>query len=247
MEIKVIFEDKEILIIDKPSGLIVNRASTVKKEKTLQDWIEEYLEWKNYCQKLKPAHKKHPKYQDFCQRSGIVHRLDKGTSGLLVIAKTPQSFFNLQSQFKERKVKKRYQALVYGKVEIKEGEVRLPVGRTSWDREKFGVVVDGREAITFYKRLKVYQKNNHFFTLLEIQPKTGRTHQIRVHFQALGYPLVGDSKYANQDQLSFSSWCPRLFLHSYFLGFSHPRTRKWQEFRIPLPSDLQNVLTYLSS
>lgn len=235
MEPQVIFEDEEILVLEKPAGMVVDRSESVKGE-TIADWVEDKLKIKN------------EKFKDFYERSGVVHRLDKETSGLLLVAKTPSAFLELQRQFKERVVKKRYLALVHGKVEPSEGEIKAPVGRLPWNREKFGVLPGGREATTKYKVIKLYTINSTPYTLLELSPETGRTHQIRIHLKYLGYPIVGDSFYAGrktarQDRI----WCPRLFLHAAYLGFYRPTTQKWLEFKSELPEDLTLVLEILKN
>lgn len=235
MEPQVIFEDEEILVLEKPAGMVVNRVESTKGE-TVADWVEDKL-------KIKIE-----KFKDFYERSGVVHRLDKETSGLLLVAKTPSAFLELQRQFKERVVKKRYLALVHGKVEPSEGEIKAPVGRLPWNREKFGVLPGGREATTKYKVIKLYTINSTPYTLLELSPETGRTHQIRIHLKYLGYPIVGDSFYAGrktarQDRI----WCPRLFLHAAYLGFYRPTTQKWLEFKSELPEDLTLVLEILEN
>lgn len=149
---KIIFEDKSLLIIDKPAGMVVNRARTTK-EKTIQDWVSDYLKIRG---------------KGIGKRAGIVHRLDKETSGLLLIAKNQKAFENLQKQFKERKVEKRYLALVHGKVEPKEGMVEVPISRSPYNRKKFGVFLGGRPAKTKYKVKKYYTLNLKPFTLLEL-------------------------------------------------------------------------------
>jgi len=222
---KIVFQDDDILVINKPSGLVVNRAETVK-EKTLQDWTEK---------KLKVKSAKLEVNSDFINRSGIVHRLDKDTSGVMVIAKNAQSFIDLQKQFKQRKVIKKYLTLVHGQVEPKIGDIKLPLARNPSDRKKFSVRLEGRKSLTKYKVIKIISD----LSFLEIEPRTGRTHQIRVHLKHIGYPLVSDPIYLGKKRLAEDrQWCSRLFLHAFYLSFIHPRTKKRVEFKIKSAKDL---------
>jgi len=250
MKPEIVFEDEEILIIDKPAGMVVNRAESVKGE-TVQDWVERYLKTLSTKHEIRNGSTSSP--LEFARRAGIVHRLDKETSGLLIIAKTPEAFVNLQKQFKERRVEKHYLALVHGQVEPNEGEIRAPVGRLPWNREKFGVLAGGRSARTKYKILKLLNrsdllpgqtsKREEILTLLELKPKTGRTHQIRVHLKYWGHPIVADDKYAGRKtNRKDREWCPRLFLHAAYLAFIHPKTNKRVEFALSLPQDLKKAL-----
>lgn len=224
------FENGELWVIEKPAGVVVNRAKTVKGE-TVQDWAEVRLGLGRQRE------------TDFARRAGIVHRLDRETSGLLLIAKNERAFSHLQAQFKERKIEKRYLALVHGWVVPEEGEIELPIKRNPFNREKFGIFPGGRKATTGYRTVSCFQVANSKFTLLELFPKTGRTHQIRVHLRAVGHPIVADRKYAGRKVYrEDKKWCPRLFLHASFLGFFHPKTEKWLQFVSPLPSDLGEVL-----
>lgn len=235
---KIVFEDNFILVINKPSGLVVNRAETVKVE-TLQDWVDKTL---SNCQIVKLSN------SDSRWRSGIVHRLDKETSGLLVIAKDIFSFQNLQKQFKERKVKKQYLALVHGWVKPKIGDIKLPLARNPSDRKKFTVRLGGKKAITEYKVLKYVGSSEKKFSLLKINLKTGRTHQIRVHLKYIGYPLAADSIYLGSKRLkNDNKWCPRLFLQAEYLSFFHPQTNQRREFQIPLCLDLKKALRAISN
>jgi len=227
----IIFEDESILVLNKPSGWITNDASTTTTQPVLQTWLRENL--------------KYPLIGDRERRDGIVHRLDKETSGLLIIAKTISAFENLQSQFKERKVTKTYIALTHGEIELKEGEIVASVGRLPWRRERFGVLPGGREAITKYKVISYHSlitDHGSLFTLVELYPKTGRTHQIRIHLKFIGHPIVGyyfyaGRKTAREDRL----WCPRLFLHASKISFFHPETGKELTFESELPKDLNLV------
>jgi len=265
---KVIFEDSQILVIDKPSGVVVNRAESVK-EKTIQDWIEAKFQIPNSPAKRDPALRDkfqmltqkssildqsigtNSKFQisnseEFYQRSGIAHRLDKETSGLLVIAKTPEAFENLKLQFKERRVKKKYLALVHGKMEAKAGEIYLPIKRLPWDRKKFGIIPGGKKSRTKFKVVTSYKLQVTSYTFLEVEPETGRTHQIRVHLKHLGHSLVGDLKYSGRRVKKDQEFCPRLFLHASHLSFTHPKTGQKIEFKSPLPQDLEKTLQSLN-
>lgn len=228
MEPIVIFEDENLVILEKPSGMVVNRAESAK-EKTTQEWLEQRYS-------VAPD-------GGVGGRAGIVHRLDKETSGILLVAKTSDAFENLQNQFKERVVKKKYLALVHGKVEPDEGKISVPVGRLPWNRERFGVLPGGREATTRYKVIKLYTLHHTLYTLLELYPETGRTHQIRIHLKYRGYPIVGDFAYAGRKTARADRlWCPRVFLHASFLGFKHPVSGEWSEFESGMPENLKTVL-----
>lgn len=228
---EIVFEDQSILVLNKPSGLVVNRSQTVKV-KTLQDWVAQYLKVKGL---------------GIGGRAGIVHRLDKETSGLLLVAKNLKDFALLQAQFKARKVEKKYLALVHGRLEPREGTIKAAISRSPFARKKFGVFLGGKEAETGYLVSRFYESEKAGkFSLVELKPKTGRTHQIRVHLKYLGHPVVADAKYAgrktfHQDQ----KWCPRQFLHASFLGFRHPEKEKKIHFSLPLPNDLKKALIYL--
>ena len=242
MKLKIIYEDQALLVIDKPSGIVVNRVGTTKG-KTLQDWMEEKYP---ACFKINENLKDNQEWQEFHQRSGIVHRLDRETSGVMVLTKKLVVFQNLKAQFKLRKVSKEYLALVHGRVTPKQGDIKLPLGRNPKKRKHFTIRLGGREAVTNYQVLAYYQKNGHVYSLLSIQPKTGRTHQIRVHCKHIGHSLVADSIYLKKNLRQDLKWCPRLFLHAHKLVFTHPITGKRREFVSKLSTDLEQALTYLT-
>lgn len=231
MEPKIIFEDDAIFVIDKPAGWIVNEASTTKKQPVLQTWLRQF----DY------ALANNEEY-----RHGIVHRLDKETSGVMIVAKDKESFNALQSEFKAREVQKTYLALVHGKLAPEEGRVEVPVGRLPWRRDRFGVVAGGRNSLTLYKVLEFFPGNNAGHSLVEFYPKTGRTHQIRIHCKYIGHAIVADEFYAGRKTArNDRKWCPRLFLHAKSIKFIHPVSRQPMEFEAKLPEDLEKVLQNL--
>jgi len=248
--IKVIFEDEQILVLDKPPGLVVDPADTVKGE-TLVDFLK-----KDFNINL--------------ERGGLVHRLDKDTSGVILIAKTQQALENLQAQFKERKTKKEYIALVHGEI-TEAGIVEGNIGRNPVKREKFTVLEEeGKEATTEYEPIKSLQFTGdrlqeifsgfnkiqmrklstihyNLFTLLRCFPKTGRTHQIRVHLKYINHPIVADEVYVGRKMYRLDKrWCPRQFLHAAKLGFYHPKSGEWMEIESKLAEDLENSLNLLN-
>jgi 23S rRNA pseudouridine1911/1915/1917 synthase len=243
-EPKIVYADNLILVLDKPAGWVVNRAESAKGP-IVQDWVSDNLKFEIRNLKL-------DRETDFFKRSGIVHRLDKDTSGLLLVAKMPDAFEYLTGQFAQRQVKKRYTALVHGRTDT-EGVVEAPVGRLPWNRERFGVFPGGRDARTEYRVVGYYEMGGALpaggqekwdrFSLLEVIPMTGRTHQIRVHLKSIGHPIVADQFYAGRKTAREDlKWCPRLFLHAGYLGFLHPVSGKWVEFTSALPGDLVNAL-----
>lgn len=276
---KVLYEDSSLLVINKPSGMVVNRAESVVGE-TVQDWVEEYLKVPKVSEVSKVSKAfgtfgTFPSLDIFHTRSGTVHRLDKETSGILLIAKTPEVFEELQRQFKARGVEKTYVALVHGRVSPEEGIITAPVGRLPWNRERFGVFPGGRASETRYKVLSVLssqlsgtglsvvgkpvdrrpidqnlktenRKQITEYSLVEFSPKTGRTHQIRVHAKSIGHPVVSDTFYAGRKTSRIDrKWCPRLFLHASKISFAHPVGGKRMTIEAPLPEELQNALNRL--
>lgn len=229
MEPKIIFQDDFFFVVDKPSGWITNESDTTTKQPVLQVWIR-----KNYAYPLKG---------DKGARDGIVHRLDKETSGLVIIAKTKTAFEKLQSEFKSREIKKTYIALLHGKVEPASGKIKAEVGRLPWRRDRFGVVAGGRESVSEYKIIKFYPADRGGYSLVEFTPKTGRTHQIRIHAKHIGHAIVADEFYAGRKTArNDRAWCPRLFLHASEIKFTHPESGEAVEFKSELPADLKRVL-----
>jgi 23S rRNA pseudouridine1911/1915/1917 synthase len=169
-------------------------------------------------------------------RPGIVHRLDKGTSGVLVVAKTPEGFLNLSTQLAERLMERTYLGMVEGHVAEERGVVDAPIGRSTRTPTMMAVRADGRAARTGYEVLSRIDKP-HAMTLLRLQLDTGRTHQIRVHMATIGHPVVNDPRYGHRRERRLPE--DRFFLHSTTLAFAHPRTDEWLTVSVPLPEDLR--------
>lgn len=238
-EISIIYEDEYLLALNKPAHLVVNRAESVKT-KTIQDWIEISFP------ELFKLNQTHESFDIFRERSGMVHRLDKDTSGVLLWSKDPETLTLLMSQFKERLVHKTYMALVHGWFTTHTGTIRVPMGRLSRNRKQFGVVVGGKMTETEYQVEQEFKANPQYpggFSLVKLFPKTGRTHQLRVVLKHLNHPIVGDSHYVGKKRSKHDAkWCQRQFLHAYAIEFNHPRTNQNLNLTAELSPDLKIVL-----
>lgn len=235
-DLEIIFENDDLFVINKASGVTVNRSETTNGD-TLQDLIEK---------KYEISRDEDP---EFIDRSGIVHRLDKETSGALIVAKNSNSFRLLQSQFKERVVEKEYVALAHGEIVPTEGEINVPVGRLPWNRKRFGVLAGGREAATTYVVIANYQlpNTNETLSLVRLFPKTGRTHQIRVHLKYINHPIFADEQYAGRKTAREDrKLLERTFLHAEKISFSDPATKERIECTAQLPEELSKMLEKLS-
>lgn len=224
--LEVVYEDDDIIVVNKPKGLVVHPANG-NPDGTLVNAI-----------------------MDLCKgslsgiggeiRPGIVHRLDKDTSGLLIVAKNDVAHINMSNQIKDRQVKKIYIALVRGIVGEDEATINMPIGRSTKDRKKMAVRKDGKEAVTHFKVLKRYSK----YTLLEVKIDTGRTHQIRVHMAEIGHPVVGDMVYSNgKNEFGVEGQ----MLHARSLDFKHPVTGKEMHLEAELPQYFKDVLEKLDA
>jgi len=221
ISIDVIYSDKHIIVIEKPSGLIVHPGAGNRNDTLVNGLIYNFPEIRTVGDRKRP---------------GIVHRLDKETSGLMVIARNLEAYKNLQLQFKERKVEKSYQGLVWGNMPEKKAKLSWSIGRHWKHGERISIrTKKPRTAVTYYEVDKKFRK----FTLLKIKPITGRTHQIRVHLAAAGHPIVGDKLYGRR---RVKIKCPRLFLHAGSLIFFHPQTGEKIKFSSSLPQDLKKFL-----
>ncbi len=227
----ILYEDTDLLVLNKPAGLVVHPAPGHPGGTLVHAIL-------HHCPDLPGIGEE--------QRPGIVHRLDKETSGVMVVAKTDAAMASLAGQFKGRRVKKTYLAVVHGDVKRTEGRIVAEVGRHERDRKRMAVRTRrGREAVTTYRVVMRLDG----FTLLKLQPETGRTHQIRVHLSSIGHAIVGDKIYggkkARQCEVPGARCglkAERQLLHAWKLGLFHPWTSEWMEFEAPLPADLTNWL-----
>lgn len=230
----VLHETRDFIIIDKPSGWITNSSSTTTNQPVLQEWIRNNFDF--------------PISNSIEFRSGIVHRLDKETSGILIIAKDENSFRQLQKQFKDRIVSKTYVALTHGEINPKIGVIDVPVGRLPWRRDRFGILPGGRSSITNYEVIDIVKSQKESYSLVELHPKTGRTHQLRIHLKHINHPIVSDNFYAGRKtSRNDRKWCPRLFLHAKGISFVDPHTDQIVEYESPLPLDLSSVVAQIRS
>jgi 23S rRNA pseudouridine1911/1915/1917 synthase len=226
----VVYEDDELIVVNKPAGIVVHPAAGVQSG-TLANALAFHFQELSASRTVRP---------------GIVHRLDKGTSGLMVIAKTDAAHEDLADQFRDREVFKSYVALVHGQVEKRTGQIDQPIARDRGNRTRMAVVRGGRPSLSIYRVRKRFAR----FTLLNVELRTGRTHQIRVHLAWLKHPVVGDEAYGSgRDKTvpdhrlrSEIARLGRQFLHAEQLGFRHPRTQEEVRFTAALPAELQSLL-----
>jgi len=228
----IVYEDETLVVVNKPAGLVVHPAAGTPSG-TLANALAYHFQ----------------KLPGTGVRPGIVHRLDRDTSGLLVVAKTDAALENLSDQFRDRSVYKSYVALVHGRVQSNSGKIDQPLARDPSNRTRMAVVRAGRNALTLYRVRRAFDR----FTLLDLELKTGRTHQIRVHLAWLKHPVVSDETYGGGRDNTIQD--PRLrariralhrhFLHAEKLGFKHPATGKFVKFESSLPDQLSELLTAL--
>jgi 23S rRNA pseudouridine1911/1915/1917 synthase len=220
--LNIVYEDKDLLVVDKPAGLTVHPAPGNPCHTLVNALLFRFPELAG----------------EDALRPGIVHRLDKDTSGLIIVARNRAAHNRLAAQFKSRAVTKAYLALVNGHISPEKGVIDAPIGRDPKRRQRMAVTGSGRPARTEYSVIK-YIGN---YTLVEARPRTGRTHQIRVHLASIGHPVAGDATYGAKSTL-----LGRQFLHAYRLGFRLPSDDRYVEFESPLPPDLQRALDLISS
>jgi len=217
----VIYQDEDVIVVDKPPGLTVHPAPGHPSGTLVNALLALAPELAGLRDRIRP---------------GIVHRLDRDTSGLLVVARTERARDDLSRQLKQREVSKTYLTLVQGVPEPPQGTIEAPIGRHPRNRKKMAVVAGGREAETRYRLRETVDG----YALLEVEPVTGRTHQIRVHLAAIGHPVVGDAVYGKRSEI-----VGRQFLHAWRLAFDLPSSGRRVEFESPLPADLRAALDRL--
>lgn len=224
--IDIIYEDDDIIVVNKPKGMVVHPANG-NPDGTLVNAIMAICKasLSGIGGEIRP---------------GIVHRLDKDTSGLLIVAKNDKAHVNMSEQIKNHEVKKTYIALVRGVVKENEATIDMPIGRSTSDRKKMAVIKTGRNAVTHIKVLKRYNK----YTLLQVNIETGRTHQIRVHLSYIGYPIIGDCTYSNgKNEFGVVGQC----LHAKCLEFKHPITGAEMKLEAPLPKYFEEIIQKLDN
>jgi 23S rRNA pseudouridine1911/1915/1917 synthase len=227
--LKVVYEDRALLVVDKPAGMVVHPAPGHSSGTLVNALLAYYPELVDVGDK----------------RPGIVHRLDRDTSGLILVAKNEKARRALQRQFKDRLVHKVYLALLDGQLQPAWGRIEAPVGRDPQHRQRMAILAGGREAITEYHVLEYFQRVGSTaddYTLVEVEPHTGRTHQIRVHMASIEHAVVGDIVYGRRrSRLPVA----RQFLHAWKLGFKHPTAGQRMDLESPLPADLSEILDSL--
>lgn len=223
LPLDIVYEDEDLLVINKAPGMVVHPAPGHSNDTLVNALLAYYPDLQA---------------DDTDQRPGIVHRLDRDTSGLLIVAKHARAQAALVEQMQRHEVVKRYQALVEGVIALDQGSIDAPIGRNPRHRQQMAITTVGsREARTHFRVLERFNRH----TLLLIQLETGRTHQIRVHLKAIGHPVVGDLTYGSGNVIRGSK-LDRQFLHAWQLQFAHPISGKPLQFEAPLPADLQKVL-----
>ncbi|HEY8343542.1 MAG TPA: RluA family pseudouridine synthase [Calditerricola sp.] len=223
MELDIVYEDGDVVVVNKPRGLVVHPAPGHLSGTLVNGLLYHCRDLSGIGGVLRP---------------GIVHRIDKDTSGLLVVAKNDRAHLSLARQFKDHTVTRRYVALVHGEVAHDRGTIDAPIGRDPHNRQRMAVLPKtGKPAVTHFAVLERFPG----YTLLELKLETGRTHQIRVHMKFIGHPVVGDPKYGPRKTLPIDGQA----LHAGVLGFVHPRTGEYLEFRAPLPEDMERLLFQL--
>lgn len=235
--IEILYEDEDLIVVNKPAGMVVHPGAGHKEETLIHALLF-------HCQNLSGI--------GGVLRPGIVHRLDKDTSGVMVVAKNDEAHLNLSEQFKQRTIQREYKTLVFGRMKEKEGSFDQPIGRHHHHRKKMSSKSRrGKEAMTLWKVLKEYDQ----MSLIQAKLKTGRTHQIRVHFSEAGYPVVGDATYGHKNRIKnmidiklrhMIEKLPAMLLHAETLAFDHPKTGKKLSFETPLPAYFENILKVLN-
>ncbi|MDE7106128.1 MAG: RluA family pseudouridine synthase [Anaeroplasmataceae bacterium] len=224
LSLEIVYEDNDVAVVNKPKGMVVHPGAGNQEDTLVHGLLYELDDLATINGVVRP---------------GIVHRIDKDTTGLLMIAKNDMAALGLAEQLKNHSCKRRYQALVYGTFTESKGKINAPIGRDPEDRKKMAVSKTGKPAITHFTVLKRFKD----FTLIECELETGRTHQIRVHMSYIGHPIVGDKVYGRRKVIGDQGQ----FLHAKLIGFEHPRTHEWMEFDSELPEYFKDFLKELET
>ena len=246
----IVYEDESLAIINKPAGMVVHPGAGIESG-TLANALAHHFKFEISDLKLDKADDGQSKIQHLKSKIGIVHRLDKDTSGLIVVAKNEEIHYALATQFKDREVFKSYVALVHGSPRENSGKIDRPSARDRWHRTKMTVAANGRNALSLWKVRQRFEK----FTLLNVEIKTGRTHQIRVHLASINHPVMGDETYnegrdktvADIEVRNAIQKLNRQFLHAEKLSFSHPKTGERLSFTSEMPAELKELLDLLAA
>lgn len=220
--LSIVYEDDDVIVVNKPQGMVVHPSAGHPNHTLVNALLYHTQDLAKSQEGFRP---------------GIVHRIDKDTSGLLMIAKNSQARISLEKQLAQKSNKRIYLAIVHGNFSEEAGKIDAPIGRNPHDRKKMGVVENGKHAITHFKVLEQFKG----YSLIQCQLETGRTHQIRVHLAYIGHPVAGDPLYGPRKTLKGNGQ----FLHAAVLGFEHPRTKKWLEFKVQPPQIFQDRLAEL--
>ena len=222
LKLDIVYEDSDVAVINKPKGMVVHPGAGVDSGTLVNGLLYEMDDLSDINGVIRP---------------GIVHRIDKDTTGLIMVAKNDAASLALTEQLKKHECNRVYHALVYGEIKEDKGRINIPIARSKEDRKKMAVDKDGKEAITNFKVLQRYKG----FTYIECKLETGRTHQIRVHLSYIDHPLVGDKVYGRRKVIGDQGQ----FLHAKKIGFIHPRTKEWMEFDSELPTYFKEFLDTL--
>lgn len=225
LNLEIVYEDEDVLVVNKPKGMVVHPAPGHTTGTLVNGLMYQVKDLSGINGVMRP---------------GIVHRIDKDTSGLLMVAKNDLAHESLVQQLVDKTVTRRYTALVHGHIPHDKGTIDAPIGRDKKDRQKMGIVDGGKHAVTHFQVMGRFGID---YTLVQCRLETGRTHQIRVHMNYIGYPLVGDPKYGPKKTMDIGGQA----LHAGVLGFVHPRTEEYLEFTAPIPAEFEALLTELNT
>lgn len=222
MNLDIVYEDSDVIVVNKPSGMVIHPAAGHYSGTLVNGLL-------HHCTDLSGI--------NGVERPGIVHRIDKDTSGLLMVAKNDKAHRSLADQLSKKTVERKYEAVVHGEISHEYGTIDAPIGRDTKDRQKMTVVDGGRDAVTHFRVIRLFND----FTHVECKLETGRTHQIRVHMRYISHPLAGDPKYGPRKTLDLNGQA----LHAKVLGFEHPSTGEWMHFEVDPPREFTDVLREL--